>query len=427
MTTASQDRDRQVLVHDREQRVLVHDRDKQVHALQGAFAAFTQVSDRLTAAYHELEARVATLTAELSVAQSERFRHLAEQERLAHRLHALLNSLPAAVVVLDAAGSVQECNRTAQDWFGTDLLSRSWLEVAQARCVDLPSAGGEVQLRDGRWVSVADCALAPEPGRIFVFSDVTETRRLLADVERHRRLSSMGEMVATLAHQIRTPLATALLYASNLETAAHEPTKQSQFAAKVTRSLHHLERVVNDMLVFAKGGAVDDTPITVTQLINALAASVQHAATEQSATLVWPASLPDGVVRGSETALVGALENIVMNALQAGGVGVTVRVSAQVTGTEVVLSVSDDGPGMPDDIKERVFEPFFTTRGSGTGLGLAVARAIVLAHRGTIAVESQPAFGTTFVLRLPRYAQRGLLPSDGGRARVRVPAVGSSV
>ena len=391
-------------------------REQQVEALQGAFVAFTQVSDRLAEAYHELEGRVATLTNELSVAQSERFRHLAEQERLAHRLHTLLNSLPAAVVVVDGAGRVQECNRTAQDWFGTTLLSRLWLDVAHENCAELLSVGGDVPLRDGRWVSVADSALTPEPGCIFVFSDVTEQRRLQNDVERHHRLSAMGEMVASLAHQIRTPLATALLYASNIADAPLARGKQPNFSAKLTRSLRQLEQLVNDMLVFAKGGTVQDLPISIAQLLSDLVISMEATFAEHTAQLVIPHLAPDVAVRGSEAALLGALQNLVVNALQAGGPGMRVTVGAEISAEDVILIVSDTGPGMADHIKERIFEPFFTTRSNGTGLGLSVVHAVVMAHRGMIDVISAPSAGTTFRLRLPRLTARGMLASGQAHA-----------
>lgn len=380
--------------------------------LEDTFHVFSQVSERLAESYHLLERRVTELTEELAAARHERLTQLAEKERLANRLQLLLETLPGGVVVLDGHGVVQECNPAARDLLGQPLLGEKWSAVAARVFAASPQQRLDVTLGDGRQVSMATCELAVEPGRIILLQDVTETRRLQESLSRHQRLSAMGEMVARLAHQIRTPLASAMLYVSMLRKPQLEQADRVQCADKLLSRLRQLESTVNDMLMFARGGEFTREPVAIAALLDELRQALELQLKQYGGTLEIRHEAGELAVDGVREVLLGALLNIATNAVQAAGDGVQLHITTRRRddgGSEI--RITDNGPGIGDDIKERIFEPFFTTRGTGTGLGLAVVRAVMEGHRGEVAVESRPGGGASFILGFPASAADDALPS----------------
>lgn len=232
-----------------------------------------------------------------------------------------------------------------------------------------------------------------------------ETQRLREEAERNARLAAMGEMAAQLAHQLRTPLAAALLYAGNLENPDLPEASRIGIAQKTVGRLKHLERLIQDMLLFARGEVLGREEFAVADLLAELAHTFEPLARVRGVEFV-AAPAPDGLaITGNRKALAGALTNLLENALQAvaaggGKVGLGVTASAE----RIAFSVRDDGPGMPPDVVARLFEPFFTTRAEGTGLGLAIARGVARAHGGGIDVSSVPGTGTEFIFTVGRGA-----------------------
>lgn len=184
--------------------------------LEHAFSQFNQMSSQLTDSYSLLEARVSELKGELAVVSAQRMQELAEKERLANRLQNLLDLLPGGVIVIDDQGRVREANPAACDLLGLPLEGELWREVITRCFAPREDDGHEVSLKDGRRLSIATRSLDAEPGQLVLLNDLTETRHLQDQLARHERLSSLGRMVASLAHQIRTPLSAALIYASHL-------------------------------------------------------------------------------------------------------------------------------------------------------------------------------------------------------------------
>lgn len=389
-------------------------KQSQVTELAGAFSAFNELSEQLLTAYSALEQRVAKLTEELAAARDERLHELMEKERLALRLQQLLQALPGAIVVIDGDGLVQECNDLAKLWLGQPLAGESWRHVAARSLTQTPDEPGEwvVGLRR---VSLSTSALLGEPGQIILLQDVTDTRRLHQSLDRQRRLSAMGEMIASLAHQLRTPLATALLYVSHARSPRLQAQEREHVLDRLTSRLRHLDAVVNDMLGFARGSDLTLVRVNVAELVRELSNVMENLVETRDATLVVDEPLTNVVVTGNRTALLGVLQNLVTNAIDAGGVHVTVVVGVSRDGGEVVIRVTDDGPGIEPEVKERIFEPFFTTRPNGTGLGLAVVRSVVMAHGGTIDVTDDSCSGAQFEIRLPVFHEESLLAS-GQRA-----------
>ena len=379
--------------------------ERQAQELQRAFDVFNQVSLALTESYQGLQGRVESLTAELAVANGELRRQYEAKEALSERLSLLLNALPAGVVVLDCAACVSEANPAACRMFGRTIIGETWLALAQARLV-ATEAPDEWQL-DERRLSIVESPLDSAGGRILLIHDVTAAHALKAELERNQRLAAMGEMAASLAHQLRTPLATALLYSANLCQPDLDDAARVRFAGKTAAQLKRLERLIQEVLLFARGESIGRDTIPVWQLLADAAQTVEPLFADRKVAFRVNCAADGVVVTGSRKALAGALVNLLENALQACTVDGKVTLGASVADGALLLAVRDSGVGISPEIQARVFEPFFTTRGQGTGLGLAIALGVARAHGGTIKVSSLPEDGSEFVIMLPVDAVAG--------------------
>lgn len=378
--------------------------------LLAAFEVFGEVARELEDAYGRLKSRVAALEGELAAARRERSRQEREKARLATRLAQVLEALPAGVVVVDDAGVAVAANAEARRLLGEPVVQLRWDEIAAREYTGEPRGTGCVDLKGGFRVTVASRPLAVDRGRILLFNDVTEAETLRELLARQERLAAMGAMAATLAHQIRTPLAAALLYASQLTAAALSDGKRQQFADRVLDRLQHLERLIDDMLRFTRGGGQGASELSVRSLLEDLEAALAPQLPD-AARLTVRCAVAELAISGNHDALLGALLNLAINAIQAGGPGVELEVTAR-SGPPgwIELVVADDGPGIAAEIEDRIFEPFFTTRSDGTGLGLAVVRAVAEAHGGATLLERAPGGGAVFGLRLPLGKAPQLLP-----------------
>ncbi|WP_408005481.1 sensor histidine kinase [Pseudomonas huanghezhanensis] len=367
--------------------------------LEHAFSLFNQMSAQLNDSYGLLEARVTELKGELAVVSAQRMQELAEKERLANRLQHLLDLLPGGVIVIDGTGRVREANPAACDLLGQPLIGMLWREVI-ARCfAPREDDGHEVSLKDGRRLSISTRSLDAEPGQLVLLNDLTETRQLQGQLARHERLSSLGRMVASLAHQIRTPLSAAMIYASHLAEQVLPAETQQRFAGRLKERLHELEHQVRDMLVFARGELPLNDRVAPADLFEALqAAAHTHV---QDVAVRWQCDSVDGQLLCNRDTLVGAMLNLIENAVQASPVSARIKVHAYTRGDTLRLCISDNGSGIGAQALARMGEPFFTTKTTGTGLGLAVVTAVTRAHQGQVKYLSRVGRGTCALVSLP--------------------------
>lgn len=391
--------------------------------LQAAFSQFNALSAQLADAYGELEKQVAQLSAELAEARRQRLQQLAEKEKLANRLETLLDALPAAVIVHDHAGRIQQVNPKAEEMLGQPLLHCNWAEVAQQR---LPGEGDDRRLADGRYVSLRARALQAEGrdcGKLILITDVTASRQLEARLSQQQRLTSLGEMVASLAHQIRTPLAAAMLYLGNINHANASAEARQRFCRKAACSLRHLENMVNDMLVFVRGDVSAQSRFAVAELLETLEQVLQPAFAEAGASLRVLCDAPEMQLAGNPDALASAFQNLATNAIEAaqrsGRQPMHFVIAARREGDCAVLVCEDDAGGIEAGVLPRVFEPFYTTRRNGTGLGLAVVNETVSRHGGDIEIDSRPGEGTRFTVRLPLARSHTVMQSGLAASRHR--------
>ena len=360
--------------------------------LTSAFGSFQSISDRLTKSYIELEHQVQELQFELLKADRDREQQQSAKDLLAEQLDLVVGLMPVAVLILDGKGVISQVNAFAEELIGTQLMGKPWINIIAHHFSPRPDDGHEISLKNGRLVSIATQSLSGNSGQIIVLNDQTETRNLQARLNHNKKLSEMGKMTASLGHQIRTPLATASLYAERVGSEHLTEVERVKYASKIKRQLTHLEKQVQDMLVFSKAGIILNTDIQAHALSESIQYQIDELSRQKSAVVHWTATPGHGRLRCNTDLLMSVISNLVENSIEAcTGSGVTPEISVSIQEDKsrfLNIEIEDNGPGIGEDIVDRISEPFFTTKSSGTGLGLAVAGVVIDAHGGCFDISN---------------------------------------
>lgn len=317
----------------------------------------------------------------------------------------LYNELPSGLIVIDGNGVVEQANRVAVSLLGEPLQGLLWRHIIDRSFAPKNDDGHEISLKNGRRIQLSISSLEGRPGQLILLTDLTDTRLLQAHVAKLQRLSSLGKMVASLAHQIRTPLSAAMLYGANLANKTLTENSRLRFQSKLMNRLQDLETQVNDMLLFARSG---EQKVVEEVSLGALLEEVENASesmlSQVDGHLQCRLPDPDLLIMANKTALSSAITNLISNAVEATGEGVQLYISTARRGVDQVeISVMDNGPGIEKEKIAKVMEAFYTTKSQGTGLGLAVVQSVAQAHKGNVEVKSEFGKGSCFTLVLPLY------------------------
>jgi len=232
-------------------------------------------------------------------------------------------------------------------------------------------------------------------GRLMVFTDLTELKALESQAELRERLSSLGEMAAGMAHELRNPMAVIAGYTKLLSKRV-DPSLLP-VVDSVAGEVAVMDRIITDFLSFARPSELIASPVDVAQLIQTC---VAHIAGERKDIRVFFDTETIPPVHGDEILLRQAFTNLVQNAIESMPQGGDLRFGFSREEDSLEITISDTGHGIPEKIREKIFLPFYTTKDKGTGLGLAIVHKIVVSHHGSISMESTER-GTTFRVRLP--------------------------
>lgn len=413
-----------------------------VESLAAAFDTFNKNTQRLKEAYDGLREKVAQLDRQLEVKNRQLSSKVEELNRTKEYLNDILEAMTDGVVAVDFDGKIMTFNRAAQRITGycsSEVEHRSYGEVfgdgfgEVARCGAGSSAprghvASELRTKNGSAVPVSESvALLTDRhgnvvGAVKVFQDLSEVVRLRDEVRRKDRLAAVGQMAATVAHEIRNPLGGIEGFAALLARDIPERDPKSVLVEKILAGTRSLNRVVSELLAFTRPMEFRFGEIDCEHLLRSVIALAGDAAAGIAVSVeTVPAGEP-AILVGDAEMLGRAFLNLVLNAFQSMPGGGTLRIginrepASDVEGPSVRITFADTGCGMPEDVVSRVFEPFFTTREKGTGLGLSVGARIVEGHGGRITVTSEQGVGSTFELHLPCEARRvcdGVGGNDG--------------
>jgi two-component system, NtrC family, sensor histidine kinase HydH len=231
---------------------------------------------------------------------------------------------------------------------------------------------------------------------------VDRERREARRVKEAENLALLGQAAAAVAHELKTPLVAIGGFAQRIQRDLEPSHPYRSQLRIIVDQVRHMETLLRQMLDYSRPLELNRRPLDLGELVEEVFTLTAATAQERKVRLVK--ELPDGGLNleGDAGRLRQVLINLVNNALQASPPGGEVVLRAAREKDQVVIQVSDHGTGIPAAEREKIFFPFFTTKSGGTGLGLAITRKIVLAHQGSIQVESQPGQGSTFTILLPQ-------------------------
>ncbi|QDU86484.1 Sporulation kinase E [Planctomycetes bacterium Pla163] len=367
--------------------------------LDDATRTLVAITHGLKSAYEALEQRAQRVEAEL--------------ERTNRELAAILEALPTGVIVRDGRGTVVRSNRAATELLGatheslTASEALAALENAPGATVPVTVTGSDGEPVERRLHSRAANVIgqAGEPiGTLVIVDDRTELDALTERLLVQDKMAALGTLAAGIAHEIRNPLNAIGGFAGLLEKRLDEPTAV-RWAGLIGQGSREIESIVTGLVTMAGGESVVATTVSAHELVEA---AVDRVLAHTDGASAWSIERDVRVdtLEGDEVKLRQALRNLVDNALvaQPDGGRIVVRVAPASDGSDAVdISVDDDGPGVPAELRKRVLEPFYTSRAEGTGLGLALTHTIVQLHGGSLSIKdaSSPLTGARFSLRIP--------------------------
>lgn len=321
-----------------------------------------------------------------------------------NQLNQLFDVMPAGVVIIDGDGIIVKANEVANDLLGIILLNSPWIDVIKKVFKPRADDGHEVSLIDGRRVKLDISSFSSQAGQLILITDLTETRLLQDQLSQMQRLSALGRMVSTLAHQIRTPLSAAILYCANLTSETLSKEKKESFRVKLGSRLHDLEQQVNDMLLFAKSGNKQVvTILNVETLVNNAAKTFESQLDGSNSKISIHIKQKNLQILGNKIALEGAIQNLINNALQVHETTVNVDIKVYSALDSLFIHVKDDGSGVESKNMNKIFEPFYTSKVEGTGLGLAVVKSVAKSHHGDVTLVSKAGESADFCIKLPLF------------------------
>ena len=366
--------------------------------LDKALVHFIEATRELEASQQALSAEIYRLTEDLAKSNADLKLQIEAKGRLAEELAALLSSLPTGVIILQH-GKVYAFNDVSVSlapWLEVGLgwhVAKQWTAIDADHFRTPHNEGAQVlrpeyrELADGR--------------QMILLHNVTTTFRAREHAERESKLAAMGRMVAEIAHQLRTPLATATLYASHLGRPQLTQDQRLKFAAQLNEQLTWLDGLVSRMMSFLRNRPSNTEIVCVEELLSEAKTSIGAVFESRGVKLELAIEGGERLLTVQRDQLRGGIVSILENALTVSSEGQSVVMRARAASSRLDLFIQDYGPGISKDMLERLFEPFATGSPKGTGLGLAIAKAAIEAHRGEIHASNRPEGGATFHIVLP--------------------------
>ncbi|OPL16151.1 MAG: hypothetical protein AVO38_08755 [delta proteobacterium ML8_D] len=392
--------------------------------LRQAFADFSQSTIVLQNAFARLQQQFETINRELEYKNLELERALAEKDEAKNYLQNILKSLKTGIVVANVSGNITMINRYAEIFTGftyeeatgkkvESLLGSDWYCNSAEDCSLGAGLSKKIKLR-GRILEVFQSAIktnaGDEIGVVIVLCDVTRLEKLEEMAKRTEKFAAMGEMAANIAHEIRNPLGSIELFASLLK----KDLKNAQNRDRVSHiigSVRNMDNKISNLLLFARKQKFSMRMIDVNEVLNKMLKFSEQIIKKENIVLTVNHEDINPIIRGDEELLKQVFLNLILNAIQAmpdgGNLHIETKVfdkrreEGDIDDSKVEIKFIDDGIGIHKNYIKKIFDPFFSTREGGTGLGLVIVHNIVDVHGGSIDVESSNNRGTIFNLTFP--------------------------
>ncbi|MFC1526180.1 nitrogen regulation protein NR(II) [Candidatus Latescibacterota bacterium] len=398
-------------------------------AFADSYILFNETTRKYMEAYKQLEEQFEHLNVRLEQTNNELRESLEEKDRVSNYLNNILESMSGGVLVLNLDGEITLFNQAAEEITGLsqeEVIGRPYAEVMGGESGDRSSAlhtlqagdqlinqQKEMKRSDGRVIplgystSLVKSREGDLLGAVEVFNDMTEVKRLESQVQRMHTLAALGEMAATVAHEIRNPLGGIASFANLLERDLDVDDPSRKLVQKITQGVARLNRIVSSLLSYTRPLSLNTYQVDLSHAAEEAAAFFEIDLDRKHEGIILERTYPAQPLtcQLDTEQFQQVILNLLLNATQAmpegGRIRIEVREGVGSKGPQAVLSVGDQGIGMEDDVREKLFTPFFTTKEDGTGLGLVTSKKIIDAHGGQISVQSEPGVGTTFLVSFP--------------------------
>jgi PAS domain S-box-containing protein len=399
-------------------------------AFADSYVLFNETTRRYMEAYKQLEEQFEHLNVKLEEANKQLRQSLEEKDRVSNYLNNILESMSGGLLVLGMDGRITLFNQAAEEITGRtqdEVVGRLYEEVMGIAGVDEKSARRtlatgesftnyerELKRSDGRSLPIgfSTSQARDKDGDVFgtieTFNDLTEVKRLEAQVQRMHTLAALGEMAATVAHEIRNPLGGIASFANLLERDLDVDDPSRRLVRKITEGVARLNRIVSSLLSYTRPLNLNTHEVDLSAVVEEATAFFELDLDRFGKNVSIQRHFPDQPLscQVDTEQFQQVILNLLLNAMQAlrgeGTIHMEVLADERAENPYAVLCVRDTGIGIDEEVREKLFTPFFTTKEDGTGLGLVNSKKIVEAHGGNIRVESIPGEGTSFFVALPR-------------------------
>ena len=359
--------------------------------LSQAMEAFNAATEKLQSSYELLQEEARKLRGEVE----DKNRRLSEMSNL---LESVLNNTRSAIIVLDDEKSVLVQNRA-----GAKMRAELG-EKEVDRILTFPAEDGifDYEGADDRFFRLSVGALISDHmnGRVFVIDEITALKKLEFERQRGEKLQLMGEMAANIAHEIRNPLGSMELFASLLERDLEGNPDATRLTSNIIKAIRVINRTISNILLFTKEVSLLKKEQVLSDIVDDVILYLQHALREKQISLTNKLTENDLINADTELFRQVAM-NLVHNAIDAVGQKGVITLECVHLPDKVLFTVTDNGHGIPDTMRARLFIPFQTTKAKGTGLGLSIAYKIIKAHGGDISVESDGRSYSKFIVEMP--------------------------
>lgn len=371
----------------------------ETNTLEEAFLFFVDATKELEESQRQLSNEIYRLSEDLARTNADLKAQMAAKSRLAEELSTLISALPTGVVLLQE-GKVYAFNAISQTYAPDISVNSSW--VIPQHWAPAESDHYRCELRTGSFRILREEAFILHPDRkMILIHDVTTTYQSQEERARQVKLASMGKMAAEIAHQLRTPLATAMIYAGHLSKQEVPDHRRISFANLLNRQLSALENLVSRMMEFLQQRRHAPELIPIESLLNECRDSILPLFEGKKVRLIVQSVGGEHLLRIQRDQFRGGVLSILENALSVSAPGQKVIIESIARDSRLNLRISDEGPGVSVELVDRLFEPFSTNRSGGTGLGLAIAKAAFESHGGQITFTNLSPAGACFHVVLP--------------------------
>jgi PAS domain S-box-containing protein len=412
---------------------------EELGAFADSYVSFNKIIQKLHQAYKDLEDKFENLNLELEQTNLKLRESLVEKEKVTNYLNNILESLISGVLVINLEEKITLFNRAAEEITGykaDEVLNRPYLEVMgkgislQATPIYTMRSGNshlseekeiftkfETKIPLGYSTSLLKDGEDNLLGVVEVFFDLSKIKKLEDEIARVKTLAALGEMAATVAHEVKNPLNGILGFADLLYRDIEEDDPRRNYVRKIMEGVEILNRIVMNLLDYTRSIKLDLRPIDFAKFLDEVVSFFEMDLTREKKKIkierLYTSTRVNCLLDSEKFKQI--VLNLLYNASQAlpeGGLiqifagteskGAGGKTPGMFAGQMVNLKIKDNGIGMTEEVKNKLFTPFFTTKEKGTGLGLSTVKKIVQAHKGEIEIDSHLGKGTTVTVLFPK-------------------------